>query len=83
MVRARQTIELKDEQQAAVRAAVRYPVTIVSGGPGTGKTTIVVSILRVLRRLGVTCEEIALAAPTGKAANRMNEAIQAGRRGNR
>jgi len=77
-VRGGQTIELKDEQQAAVRAAVHFAVTIVSGGPGTGKTTIVVSILRVLHRLGVTCEEIALAAPTGKAANRMNEAIQAG-----
>ena len=60
---------------------MRYPITIVSGGPGTGKTTIVLSILRVLRRLGVACEEIALAAPTGKAANRMGEAIQAGREG--
>jgi len=80
-VRAEQTIELEDEQQAAVRVALHYPVTIVSGGPGTGKTTIVVSILRVLRRLGVTCEEIALAAPTGKAANRMNALIRAGREG--
>jgi len=77
-VRAEQPIELEDEQQAAVREALHYPVTIVSGGPGTGKTTIVVSILRVLHRLGVTCEQIALAAPTGKAANRMNEAVQAG-----
>ena len=74
-------VALANEQEAAVRAAVRYPMTIISGGPGTGKTTIVLSILRVLRRLGVTCEEIALAAPTGKAANRMGEAIQAGREG--
>ena len=74
-------VALASEQKAAVRAAVRYPITIVSGGPGTGKTTIVLSILRVLRRLGVACEEFALAAPTGKAANRMGEAIQAGREG--
>jgi exodeoxyribonuclease V alpha subunit len=74
-------VALASEQKAAVRAAVRYPITIVSGGPGTGKTTIVLSILRVLRRLGVACEEFALAAPTGKAANRMGEAIQAGRDG--
>ncbi len=74
-------VSLATEQMAAVRAAVRYPITIVSGGPGTGKTTIVLSILRVLRRLGVSCEEFALAAPTGKAANRMGEAIQAGRQG--
>ena len=74
-------VALADEQQSAVRAAVRYPVTLISGGPGTGKTTVVLSILRVLRRLGVTCEEIALAAPTGKAANRMGEAIRAGREG--
>jgi exodeoxyribonuclease V alpha subunit len=75
------SIVLENEQQEAVRAAVSYPMTIISGGPGTGKTTIIVSILRVLRRLGVTCEEIALAAPTGKAANRMGGAIRAGREG--
>ena len=78
---AEQPIKLEDEQQAAVRVVLQYPVTIISGGPGTGKTTIVVSILRVLRRLGVTCEEIALAAPTGKAANRMSALIRAGREG--
>jgi exodeoxyribonuclease V alpha subunit len=73
-----QTLTLKDEQVSAVRAATRHPMTIISGGPGTGKTTIVLSILRTLRRLGVTCDEIALAAPTGKAANRMGEAVKAG-----
>ena len=74
-------VALATEQMAAVRRRCNIPITIVSGGPGTGKTTIVLSILRVLRRLGVTCEEFALAAPTGKAANRMGEAIQAGRQG--
>jgi len=74
-------IKLNDEQQQAVRMAVRSRMTIISGGPGTGKTTIVVSILRVLSRLGVGLEEIALAAPTGKAANRMLGAIQQGLHG--
>jgi exodeoxyribonuclease V alpha subunit len=79
-VRDGRPLILKDEQASAVRAAVHHPMTIISGGPGSGKTTIILSILRTLRRLGVTCEEIAMAAPTGKAANRMDEAINAGRR---
>ena len=79
-VRDGQDLTLNDEQISAVRAVTHHPMTIISGGPGTGKTTIVLSILRTLRRLGVTCEEIALAAPTGKAANRMGDAITAGQR---
>jgi len=71
-------IILNEEQEQAVSMAVESPITIISGGPGTGKTTIVVTILRILRRLGVAVEEIALAAPTGKAANRMAEAIRKG-----
>jgi exodeoxyribonuclease V alpha subunit len=68
-------VELSPEQQLAVLTALFQPLTVVSGGPGTGKTSIVVSILRVLVRLGVPPEEIALAAPTGKAAQRMGESI--------
>ena len=74
---------LNEEQARAVRAATSHPMTIISGGPGTGKTTIILSILRTLRRLGVQCQDIALAAPTGKAANRMGEAISAGLRSDR
>jgi exodeoxyribonuclease V alpha subunit len=66
------------EQLHAVRAALRGRLTVVSGGPGTGKTTIVLAILRALLRLGVAPETLALAAPTGKAANRLEEAIQLG-----
>jgi len=66
------------EQVDAVRAALRGRLTVVSGGPGTGKTTIVLAILRALLRLGVQPEALALAAPTGKAANRLQEAIQLG-----
>ncbi|MGI5861128.1 MAG: exodeoxyribonuclease V subunit alpha [Myxococcales bacterium] len=69
-------VALSDEQQEAVLTALREPLAVVSGGPGTGKTSIVVSILRTLARLGVPMEKVALAAPTGKAANRMQEAIR-------
>jgi exodeoxyribonuclease V alpha subunit len=69
-------VALSDEQQSAVRAALGSALTVVSGGPGTGKTSIVLSILRALVRLGVPVESIALAAPTGKAANRLDESIR-------
>jgi exodeoxyribonuclease V alpha subunit len=74
-------IRLTPEQQQAIVTAAQSSLTVISGGPGTGKTTVVVSILRVLRRLGVPVEQIALAAPTGKAANRMKTATQEGLRG--
>ncbi|AKU89702.1 exodeoxyribonuclease V subunit alpha [Vulgatibacter incomptus] len=67
---------LSDEQQEAVLAALRLPLAVITGGPGTGKTSIVVSILRMLARQGVAPERIALAAPTGKAAFRMAESIR-------
>ena len=69
-------VMLSKEQLDAVRAALGSTLTVVSGGPGTGKTSIVVSILRALIRLGVPVESIALAAPTGKAANRLEESIR-------
>lgn len=74
-VSPRGPIELSDEQVAAVRRAARSRLALISGGPGTGKTSIVVSLLRVLVRLGITVDEIALAAPTGKAADRMRSAV--------
>ena len=71
-------IQLSTDQQKAVRTAARRSLTAISGGPGTGKTSVVVSILRVLVRLGVNIESVALAAPTGKAAHRMQESIEVG-----
>lgn len=69
-------IELDDEQKAAVRAALSGHIAVISGRPGSGKTSIVASLLRVLARLGSPpLESIALAAPTGKAADRMRQAI--------
>lgn len=67
---------LSEEQRQAVRRAVHAPFTLLTGGPGTGKTSIVVAILRAALRLGFDPAEIALAAPTGKAAQRMGESIR-------
>jgi exodeoxyribonuclease V alpha subunit len=70
-------IELSTEQLSAVRTAVGSPLALISGGPGTGKTSIVVAILRVLARLKVPPREITLAAPTGRAAFRLRDAVTA------
>lgn len=51
---------------------------VITGGPGTGKTSTVLNLLRVLARLGVTPDDIALAAPTGRAARRLSESIESG-----
>jgi exodeoxyribonuclease V alpha subunit len=67
-----------DEQQAAVKRALAGRLGVITGGPGTGKTTIVLLLVRTLVRLGVAPEAIALAAPTGKAANRLGEALRDG-----
>jgi exodeoxyribonuclease V alpha subunit len=68
-------IVMSDEQCSVVTASARAGLTVVSGGPGTGKTSIVVAIMRLMVRLGVDPSQIALTAPTGKAANRMGECV--------
>ncbi len=64
-------IELEPMQREAVREAARSGVLIITGGPGTGKTTTINTIIRYFEKLG---GEILLAAPTGRAAKRMTEA---------
>ncbi|MBP9085825.1 MAG: AAA family ATPase, partial [Kofleriaceae bacterium] len=66
---------LSDEQIAAVRAAATGGLTIITGGPGTGKTAVAATVVRVLAQLDG--RPIALAAPTGKAAQRLGEVIAA------
>ncbi len=68
-------VVLSDEQKSAVQTSAVMPLCVITGGPGTGKTSIVVSLMRVLVRCGVDPARIALAAPTGKAANRLGESI--------
>lgn len=62
---------LSDEQRNAVYYALINNISIITGGPGTGKTTIINVLVKIFRRLGL---EVALAAPTGRAAKRMEEA---------
>jgi exodeoxyribonuclease V alpha subunit len=69
---------LTEEQRRAVREALTSPLALVTGGPGTGKTTIVVALLRALVWTSVRVEDIAIAAPTGKAAQRLSESIRKG-----
>ena len=64
-----------DWQQLAAALALRGRLTVISGGPGTGKTTTVVNLLACLLALEPDTR-IALAAPTGKAAARMTDAIR-------
>ncbi|MCU0866890.1 MAG: exodeoxyribonuclease V subunit alpha [Planctomycetes bacterium] len=64
-----------DWQLAAIAAAARAPFLLLTGGPGTGKTTTVARLLGVLRQLEPGLR-IAIAAPTGKAAARLGEALQ-------
>ena len=67
---------LNADQRLGVARALAWPLTVITGGPGTGKTSIIVAILRSALRCQVPLARIALAAPTGKAANRMDEAIR-------
>jgi exodeoxyribonuclease V alpha subunit len=63
-------LELADTQRDAIRRAATQKVLVVTGGPGTGKTTIVRGILEVFAAKG---QRVALAAPTGRAAKRLSE----------
>ena len=66
-----------DWQKQAAQCALSQGLTIITGGPGTGKTTTVVKILALLQEISPQALHIALAAPTGKAAMRLQESIAA------
>jgi exodeoxyribonuclease V alpha subunit len=64
-------IQLAKNQKQAVKEAIEKKVMVVTGGPDTGKTTIINSIIKIYGRLG---QRVLLSAPTGRAAKRMAEA---------
>ncbi len=63
-------INLAEHQKSAVYCALEQGATVITGGPGTGKTTIINTIIQIMDRLE---QKVLLAAPTGRAAKRMNE----------
>ncbi len=69
-IEEREGIEYAGKQREAIKAAMEQGVLILTGGPGTGKTTTLNAIIRILKQAG---ERVLLAAPTGRAAKRMSE----------
>lgn len=70
--------DAEDRQRGAAVAALASPVSVIAGGPGTGKTRTIARLLAAaLAADGSSVREFALAAPTGKAAARMTEAVHA------
>lgn len=65
------TLTLTQEQRGAIQAALTEKIAVVTGGPGTGKTTTLRSIVALVSKYG---GRVALAAPTGRAAKRLSEA---------
>ena len=63
-------LELAEMQKEALRKAVSSKVMVITGGPGTGKTTLVNSVIKILEKKG---QHIVLASPTGRAAKRLSE----------
>ncbi|MDR1333780.1 MAG: ATP-dependent RecD-like DNA helicase [Holosporaceae bacterium] len=70
-VQQKLSITLAPKQMEAIKAAIENKVLVITGGPGTGKTTITKAILEIFSSI---TDKILLAAPTGRAAKRMSEA---------
>lgn len=64
-------IKLHEKQKDAIKTALSGGLAVITGGPGTGKTTIIKCILHIMKKLGF---KTALVAPTGRAAKRLEEA---------
>ena len=67
----RPTARLSDQQREAVKAAITHKVTVLTGGPGTGKTTSMRAVIELLEKHH---KRYALASPTGRAAKRLSQA---------
>ena len=67
---------LTHEQESAVKLALNHQFSVITGGPGTGKTRIISSIILGMAEMGFNLKRILLAAPTGKAAFRMGSSVR-------
>lgn len=67
--------DLERDQRDAVSRAAASKTACITGGPGSGKTTVLGALMRGLLAGGVLADRVALAAPTGKAASRMTSAV--------
>lgn len=65
------SVKYTEEQKQAVKTALSNKISVITGGPGTGKTTIIKSVVNIAKKLNL---RIKLAAPTGRAAKRLQEA---------
>ena len=72
-VESKSNIELSEKQREAVKSINQNNVTIITGGPGTGKTTIIKTIIDLYEERN---KKVVLAAPTGRAAKKMTEATE-------
>lgn len=69
-------ITFNNEQHTAIKESITNNFYIITGGPGTGKTTIIKSIVEIISKISnVAKDEIALLAPTGRSAKRMSESV--------
>ena len=66
-------IVYSSDQQTAILTALQYPVSVITGGPGTGKTTIIRGMLFLYQKIHRHLNDVALLAPTGRAAKRITE----------
>lgn len=76
LFRMLQKMDLTAEQAYAVLLAGTLPMVLVTGGPGSGKTSTIYAILKVAMESGIDPQDIRIAAPTGRAASRVLESLE-------